>query len=103
MELEIMMGGKNSLLQASPLKLSVYNKGLRFNSRVMAYDDDYDDNILYTDPFRLNLAIRNLMKTANNKLNILVNGNSLKRDSCTIVKVYGIFLKIHCKTVVEGK
>jgi hypothetical protein len=97
MELDIMMDSRNAM-HPSPFKearTTIYhNKGLRFNLHVKAYDDDYDDKLLFADTFRLNAAIRNLTKTANSKLNLIVNGNQIKRDFCTVVKVYAIFLKI---------
>ena len=95
MELEIMFGRHNSV-QTSPIKdlRSNMQRGLRFNPRVTAYDDEYDDSILYADFLRLHAAVRSLTKTANSKLNLLINGNPIKRDFCTVVKVYAIFLKI---------
>ena len=101
MELEVMMETRNSM-HPSPFKNAFKearttihnNRGLRFNPNVKTYDDEFDDKILFADVFRLNAAIRNLTKTANSKLNVLVNGNQIKREFCTVVKVYAIFLKI---------
>ena len=48
----------------------------------------------YADVFRMKAAVRNLMRTANNKLNHLINGKQIKKDHITVVRVYAIFRKI---------
>lgn len=58
-------------------------------------DQDHTHHDYNGDEFRMKAAVRNLIKTANNKLNILVNGHQIKRDYPTLVRIYAIFRKLN--------
>ena len=55
---------------------------------------DGEVNLNEKDEAKQLIAVRNLIKTANLKLNEIFAGNTIKRDYQTIVKVYCIFLKV---------
>lgn len=53
-------------------------------------------NLNEKDETKQLIAVRNLIKSANLKLNEMFSGNTIKRDYLTVVKVYCIFLKVNC-------
>lgn len=55
---------------------------------------DGEINLNEKDETKQLIAVRNLIKTANLKLNEIFSGNTIKRDYLTVVKVYCIFLKV---------
>ena len=56
-----------------------------------AFDESI--NLNEKDETKQLIAVRNLIRTANLKLNERFSGNTIKRDYLTIVKVHCIFLK----------
>ena len=58
-----------------------------------AFDESI--NLNEKDETKQLITVRNLIRTANLKLNEIFSGNSIKRDYLTIVQVHCIFLKVN--------
>ena len=63
----------------------------------MTLNQGFDEgiNLNEKDETKQLITVRNLIRTANLKLNEIFSGNSIKRDYLTIVQVHCIFLKVN--------
>ncbi len=89
----------NTGTNARSSEKNYFNKSTKNSSNIKASNMisnvglDEGINLNEKDETKQLIAVRNLIRTANLKLNEIFNGNTIKRDYLTIVKVHCIFLK----------
>ncbi len=64
------------------------------NRQTLVQFNQNEFNINEEDNVKNQLALKNLIETANKQLNLMVNGPVFKRDYQTIIQVYIVFLKV---------
>jgi hypothetical protein len=88
-------GSNNKSTEKNYYNKSIKNSSNKKASSAMSNSEVDNINLNEKDETKQLIAVRNLIKSANSKLNEMFCGNTIKRDYLTIVKVYCIFLKVN--------